>query len=218
MIRKLLRIAGLFCIATVLTQLVLSIYFAGRGTLSGETATQTVALLNGIDITGNRLQEIMRRSEDREQPDFEEILQARKLDSYDLDLRRQSQQMFADELTLMLAELRQDRDRLDQRLTSFRRELSEIRQDALNQGLRDAGRAIQVLDPEAAKDQLLIMFDEERKDDVVTIVQAMTQDKRRDILAEFQSEPEKEVLAELLRLISEGRPTTSLIDQANDRP
>lgn len=214
MIRKLARAFAAICVGTVLTQLILLGYFAFKGTLHAGSMTQVIGLLNGIDITGARLQRILSDGEDREQPDFDEILEARKMQSYDMDLRLQSQQTFRNELGTMLADLRDDRQRLDLRLGSFNSELDQIEQEALKKGLRDAGRAIQVLDAEAAKDQLLIMFNEKRVDDVVTIIQAMPLDKRRDILAEFTSEAEKETLAELLRLISEGRPTTALIDAA----
>lgn len=216
MIGKLARGFAAICVGTVLTQLILLGYFAFKGTLNASAMTQIIGLVNGIDITGSRLQRILSEGEDREQPDFDEILQARKMESYDMDLRLQSQQKFRNELGTMLADLRDDRQRLDQRLGSFDAKLDEIEQEALQKGLRDAGRAIQVLDAEAAKDQLLIMFNEERVDDVVTIIQAMPLDKRRDILAEFTSEAEKETLAELLRLISEGRPTTALIGAARN--
>ena len=85
-----------------------------------------------------------------------------------------------------------ERARLDERLTSFRTELEEIRQGAQKQGLQDVQRTLQTLDAAQAKEQLLIMYEDERIDDVVTIVQAMSTDKRKDILAEFVSVPNDE--------------------------
>lgn len=216
MIAKLGRAFSAICVATVLTQILLAGYFAAKGTLGIDTATQVVALLNGIDITGARLRRILSEETDREQPDFDEILAARKMESYDMDLRLQSQETLRAELMRLQTQLKEDRERLDRRLGSFRSELASMEQEAIQKGLRDAGRAIQVLESEAAKDQLLIMFDEERVDEVVTIIQAMPLDKRRDILAEFTSAEEKLKLAELLRLISLGRPTTALIDAAKE--
>lgn len=216
MIAKLSSAFAAFCVATVVTQVILAGYMATQGALNAETATKVLALINGIDITGNKLQEIMRQGEDREQPDFDEILEARKLQSYDMDMRLRSQSEFRDELSTMLAELRDERDRFDERLASFRRELEEIRQGAQREGLQDVQRTLQALDPVQAKEQLLIMYDDERIDDVVTIVQAMSTDKRKDILAEFVSKDEAEKLAEILRRISEGMPTSSLIDRASE--
>jgi len=218
MISKLTSAFAAFCVATVLTQVILTGYFASQGGLNAESMTKLLALMNGIDITGNRLQQILRESEDREQPDFDEILESRKLQSYDMDIRLRSQKEYRDELNTMLAELRTERDRFDERLTSFRRELEEIREGVQKEGLQDVQRTLQALDPDQAKQQLLIMYDDERIDDVVTIVQAMSTDKRKDILAEFVSKDEADKLAEILRRISEGMPTSSLIDKASKGP
>lgn len=211
---KLANAFAAFCIATVITQIIMFGYVLFRGDVNGDTGTKIIALLNGIDITGNRLQEIVRQGEDREQPDFDEILEARKLDSYDMELRLQSQQAFRDELSTKLAELRTERDRFDERLASFRRELEEIREGAQRKGLQDVQRTLQSLDAEQAKEQLLMMYDDKRIDDVVTIIQGMSSEKRKDILAEFVQKGEADKLADILRRIGEGMPTTSVIDRA----
>jgi len=211
MISILTRALTAFCVATVLTQLILLSYFLIRGTLNRESGTKLIALVNGIDITGDRLQEIMRRSEDQEQPSFDEILDERKLTSLDMDIRLRSQQEFRDELSIMLADLRDDQDRFSNRLLAFRTELKELGEGAQESGLQDVQRTLQSLDPEQAKQQLLIMYDDKRIDDVVTILQAMSTDARKDILAEFNTPADVEILADILHRIGEGMPVSSLI-------
>ena len=214
MMSKLLTAFAAFCIGTVITQMILASYMVGSGRVDTDTVTKVVALVNGIDISGNRLEQILRQGEDLEQPDFEEILEARKLDGFDLEIRLQSQQAFRDELSLMLAELKTKTERFDARYTAFNGELEEMREGIQKKGLQDVQRTIQSLDAVQAKDQLLIMYDDERIDDVVTIIQAMPTEKRKDILAEFTDAKESEKLAEILRRIADGQPTKSLIDQA----
>lgn len=216
MISKLTQAFVAFSIGTTLTVMVMCGYFLSRGSINGETLTKVVALMNGIDITGDRLREILRQSEDSEQPDFDEILEARKMESYDFDVRLRSQQELSDEISTMLADLQDREERFDSRLTAFRQELKEIRAGAREQGLVDVQRTLQTLDAAQAKEQLLIMYDDERIDDVVTIIQAMSSDKRKDILAEFVEGENPEKLAEILRRISEGIPTTALIDKASE--
>ncbi len=218
MISKLLGAFAAFCVATVLTQLILFGYFLTRGSVNGDTATKVVGLLNGIDISGNRLRQILRASEDREQPDFDDILEARKMESYDMDVRLRSQKEYRDLLKTLEADIKQSGAKLDERLTEFRRELEEIQEVALKEGIQDVQRTIQSLDAVQAKEQLLIMYDDERIDDVVTIVKAMSSEKRSNILGEFVNEANKEPekLAEILRRIGEGMPTTALIDETRD--
>lgn len=215
MVGKLINAFAAVCTATVITQVILLAYFLFQGNLNTDTSTKVIALLNGIDISGNRLQQVLRSSEDREQPDFDEILDARKLKSYDMDMRLRSQKMYREELSNMLAELTQERNRFDERLDSFQRELDEIKKGAQKEGMQDVQRTIQALDADQAKQQLLIMYEDERIDDVVTIVQAMPTDKRKDILAEFTTKDEADKLAEILRRIGDGMKTTTLIDEAS---
>ncbi len=210
----LLRLFGVFCIGTVITQIILMGYFAWRGTLGPATTTKIVALLNGIDITGEQLVRIMNKADASEQPDFQEILAARKMASLEMDLRLRSQQTFDDELTKMLTQLRDDQARFDTRREAFERKLEEIQKGAEQEGLKEVQRTLQSLAADQAKDQLMKIYDDERIDDVVNIIQGIPIDKRKEILAEFTSPDETEKLHEILRRIGDGLPTTSLIDQA----
>ena len=217
MMSKILRGLAAFCVATVLTQVILLTYFLIRGTINRNSAVQLIALVNGIDVSGMRLQEIYRQSEDYEQPSYAEILAQRKMTSLDMDIRLRSQQEFRDELSIMLADLRTDQDRFSDRLLAFRNELKELSDEAEGNGLQDVQRTLQSLDPEQAKEQLLIMYDDKRIDDVVTILQAMSTDARRDILAEFTTPEDVDILADVLRRISEGVPVSSLIKETNEK-
>ena len=216
MMSNIFRGIAAFCVATVLTQVILLSYFLIQGTMNRKTAVQLIALVNGIDVTGNRLQEFLRRSEEYEQPSFEEILDERKMKSLDMDVRLRSQQEFRDELSIMLADLRTDQDRFSNRLLAFRTELKELKQEAEESGIQEVQRTIQGLEPEQAKEQLLIMYDDKRIDDVVTILQAMSTDARKDILAEFTTPADVDILADVLRRIGDGMPVSSLINETND--
>jgi uncharacterized coiled-coil protein SlyX len=217
MMSKILRGLAAFCVATVLTQVILLSYFLIMGTLNRSSAIQLIALVNGIDVSGMRLQEIYRQGEEYEQPSYDEILAQRKMTSLDMDIRLRSQQEFRDELSTMLADLRKDQDRFSDRLLAFRNELNELGEEAQENGLEDVQRTIQSLDPEQAKEQLLIMYDDKRIDDVVTILQAMSTDARKDILAEFTTPDDVDILADVLRRISEGMPVSSLIKETNEK-
>ncbi|MFG0260828.1 MAG: hypothetical protein ACF788_00315 [Novipirellula sp. JB048] len=214
MIDKLTHAFTAFCIGTLLTQTILLGYFLSQGSLNGDTLTKVIALMNGIDISGKRLQQIMAEHDEREQPDFEEILQARKMESLEMDMRLRSQNQYRDELSKMELDLRERIRRFDERREAFNVKLERMEQGAKDKGLKEVQKTLQSLDAAQAKEQLLRIYDDDRLDDVVNIVQAMPIDKRKDILAEFVQPDEADKLAEILRRIGEGYPTTSLIDQA----
>lgn len=206
MIKKLTNAFGVFCVATVITQLILFGYFLTRGTINGDTLTKVIALMNGIDITGNRLQRILASSEDKEQPDFEEILQARKMESLEMDMRLRSQNEYRDELSKMQADLNERIRQFDERRIAYESQESKKIKEAREKGLADLQKTLQVMEAPQAKEQLLIIYDDKRIDDVVNIIQAMPVDIRKDILAEFAGPAESEKLAEILRRIGEGSP------------
>lgn len=212
--KSLMKAFAMVCVATCLTQLILLGYFVVQGTLDTSSATKMLALVNGIDISGQQLRQIMQEGEDREQPDFDEILEARQRQSLDIDMRLRSQREFKDELSVMLASLKIERERFDERRESFDRRLEKIRKGAQEDGLREVQRTLQALEAEQSKELLLRMFDDKRIEDVVNIIQAMPIDKRKDILAEFATVEEQDKLHEILRRIGDGMPTTTVIDDA----
>lgn len=215
--RFLMRSFAAICVATCLTLLILMGYFATRGSLNVATATKIIALLNGIDITGNQLRQIMREGEDREQPDFDEILEARRRDGLDTDIRLRSLEEAKNDLATMLADVKLQRERFDERRTLWERSLEESRKGFQDEGLKEVQRTLQALEAEQSKELLLRMYDDEEIDDVVNIIQAMPIDKRKDILAEFATPDETDKLHEILRRIGDGMPTTALIDEALGR-
>jgi hypothetical protein len=212
------RVVAAACIGTVLTQFILLGYFAVRGTLDTATMTKVVALLNGIDITGERLRQVFQKADEPEQPDFDEVLRARSLASTEMDLRLRSQRYYEDELTRMLDELKRSESRFDQRREAFERKLEDTQRNAQDAGLKELQRTLQALPPEQAKDQLLKFYNDQRIDDVVNIIQGIPLEVRKEIMQEFVDPAEAEKLHEVLRRIGEGQPVTSFIDQArNDR-
>lgn len=211
---KLIRLLAAICVATVLTQLLIAAVYAVRGTLNRDSAIQIVGLLNGIDMSAERIRAAMVDSEATQQPSYEEILRERAINGLDMDLRLESQAKYREELETMLANLREERDRFDVRREEFRDELKRIKEGAQKEGMRELQKTLQALDPEQAKEQLVRMYDDDRLEDIVNIIQATALDKRTDILAEFVSEKEATMLEEILRRIGEGEPMATVIDRA----
>jgi flagellar motility protein MotE (MotC chaperone) len=214
MIEKGLRLFVGFCVATVLTQLIVTTVYAVRGTLTMDSATQMIGLLNGIDLSAQRIRAAIDSAESTEQPSYEEVLEQRAAKGLDMDLRLASQAKYREELEVMLADLREERGRFDRRREDFQAELKRIKEGAEKDGMRELQKTLQAMDSEQAKEQLVRMHDDGRIDDIVNIIQATALDKRTDILAEFVSEKEAELLEEILRRIGQGEPMATVIDRA----
>lgn len=210
------KLASGFCVATVLTQFLVILVLAGRGNLDGDSAVKMVALANGIDITGDRLKAVLESAKQMEVPSFDEVLKQRSSDSLDMTLMLQNQANYYEQLQVMLRELQEKEKRFDARRNAFNEKLDELDKGVRDEGMRELQRTLEVLEPEKAKTQLLMMFDEGEMDKIVNIVQSMSPEKRKRIFNEFAGPDDEKKLGEILRRIGEGDPEKSLIENSRN--
>lgn len=83
-----LRLFSAFCVATVLAQAIVLALSAARGNLNSETMVKTVALLNGIDISGKRLQQMLDKSKQTPTPSYEDVVKERAQENLNLEMRQ----------------------------------------------------------------------------------------------------------------------------------
>ena len=88
--KMLLRLFGAFCVATILAQCIVLGLSAYRGNLDGDTILQGFALLNGIDITGKRLEDAIRNGREAPMPTYDDVTKERAQKSLNLDMRERS--------------------------------------------------------------------------------------------------------------------------------
>ena len=193
-----------FCAATLLAQSTVLMLSYLRGNLGPHTLPQVVALLNGIDIQGQRLQQAIRQAKDAPPPSHEEILTARAQMSLELDARERALARHAEQLRTTQAKLQEDMAAFDNRRLAFEEDLARRNRSEDEQTLGEVQKIIELLQPEQAKDQLLRMIDADQSEDVVAIVKALPDDKRKKIIAEFTQPDEATKLQDILRLIREG--------------
>ncbi len=193
------------CIGTVLTQMILMGYFASRGTLNGGTVAQVVALMNGIDVSGDHLRTLFRENELREVPDYEEVLEARRETGLVMDSRYDSLRRHSNELREREENQKSTEIRFDERREEFNRYKNEQMSGENDAGTKEQARILQELEPATAKEQLLIDYDADRIDYVVNLVKAMSAEKQIEILSEFQDAQEQQKLHDILSRI--GRPS-----------
>lgn len=205
-----------FCVATVLTQLLIILVLVGRGNLDGNSAIKMVALANGIDITGDRLQKILESSKQMEVPSFDEVLEQRARIGDDIEMRLQAQQNYYEQLQVMLRELQDKERRFDARRNAFNAKLDELEKGIRDEGMRELQRSLESMEAEKAKIQLLMMYDEQELDKIVSIIQMMSPEKKKKIYNEFAGSDDEKKLGEILRRIGEGEPKQTLIEEARN--
>jgi flagellar motility protein MotE (MotC chaperone) len=214
----LLRLFGAFCVATILAQSIVLGLSAYRGNLDGDTILQGFALLNGIDITGKRLEEAMRNGREAPMPSYDDVTKERAQKSLNLDMRERSIKLAKEQLEAKQRDLQLEIVNFDNRKDAFYSKLDELNKGIEDTSLKDVRRTLESLPPEQSKDQLLKLIKDGQLTDVVAIVKGMPADKSKKILGEFLKPEESEQLYEILRELRKGEPTKSLIDQARNQP
>ncbi len=216
--KMLLRLFGAFCVATILAQCIVLGLSAYRGNLDGDTILQGFALLNGIDITGKRLEDAIRNGREAPIPSYDDVTKERAQKSLNLDMRERSIKLAKEQLEAKQRELQLTITNFDNRKNAFYSKLDELSKGIEDTSLKDVRRTLESLPPEQSKDQLLKLIKDGQMTDVVAIVKGMPADKSKKILGEFLETEESEKLYEILRELRKGEPTKSLIDQARNQP
>jgi dGTP triphosphohydrolase len=203
---------GYFCVATILSQVILAAYLTATWKIDRERMVQVLAVAQGIDVLE------MRRQADRdgrevslEQVSYEQIRETRAVKVRHLELREQALGQGLLQLGSEQRKLAEETKRQEQIVESFRQELADLQQGAAATGLENARLKLESLKPRQAKEQLVAMLDNDELDDVVTLLAGMTDSKAAKIMAEFKLEGEGEQLYEILRRIREGFPESNLV-------
>ncbi len=216
--KMLLRLFGAFCVATILAQLIVLGLSAYRGNLTGDTFLQGFALLNGIDITGKRLEDAMKNGRESPMPSYEDVADLRAQKSLNLDMRERSIKLAIDQVQAKQGELQVEITNFSARKDAFYAKLDELAKGLEDTSLKDVRRTLESLPPEQSKEQLLKLIKDGQLQDVVAIVKGMPPDKSKKILGEFLEPEESEKLYEILRELRKGEPTAGLIEQARNQP
>ena len=208
-----------FCAATLLAQLIIVAYFSATWQLNREKVVQMLAIAQGIDLFAAR-QEAESDEEQipPEEPSYQDWMERRATMFRDVELREQALENALAQLKTDRQQLAQDRNAAEQLQTSFQTELLALQQSAEVEGRQTVARILESIKPAQAKDQVLEMLDNEEIDEVVLLLRDMSDSKRAKIITEFKTPEENEKISEVLRLIRQGEPQSSLVSQALGQP
>ena len=206
-----------FCVATVLAQGIILALSAARGNIRQETILKGIALLNGIDISGDQLQRMLDEAREVPIPTYEEVRTARARENLTIELREQAIQRTSIQVAEMQQELQAKIADFDLRKDEFYKMLEQKEKNLLDESLKEVQRTLEVLPPEQSKEQIKKLIEAQRLDDVVTIFKDMPLDKRKKIMGEFTSQEEIDILHDILMRTRNGEPASSLIQEARSR-
>ncbi|HEY5316247.1 MAG TPA: hypothetical protein VIK18_27205 [Pirellulales bacterium] len=202
------------CIATVLALAVLAGYCWWQGVLDRDKLTDLAGVLDGSASATRPEAEIIGLHDRTNQPSLLDIARARAIQSRDFELRQQMLHSQSEQLKDERVKLTGEIDRYNRVKTALDRQLDTLRAATLSNSQETTRLILETMKPKQAKEQIVRMANEGSMNEVVALLSAMAPTKRAKVITEFKTPDEVDKLAEILKVIREGEPELSLIDQA----
>ena len=144
-------------------------------------------------------------------------MEARVLHGLNMDVRETAMDKALIDLRKVGQGVRTEKERFNQLRNGFEQRLKDMADIASDEALQELKRTLEVLPPELAKEQIkLIMEQQDGMEQIVAVIKAMSLDKRKKILAEFQG-PDSQALSDILKEIREGTGKGELIREIEDQ-
>ncbi|HRX82587.1 MAG TPA: hypothetical protein P5307_26150 [Pirellulaceae bacterium] len=225
---KLLRLPftalAYFSVATILAQIALMGMLYARGNLTQAKAVDLLAISNDVDLESmwHRL-EAASKPVAIEQVSFEEVLTARKHLSLDLDLREIAADKGLIDVRQLGVLLEEERQQYDALKYEFDQNFENVRQGAVDEGLREVQRQLESVDARLAKDQVLrILSNPDIPPDtsmsfVVTMFKNMPLERKKKIMGEFKTPEDRKQLNMIINQIRIGVPDVEVIRQTRNQ-
>lgn len=205
------------CIATVLALLLLSGYCWQQGVVDGDKLRELASVLDGSASVAKSEEQIIDLHQRANQPSLLDIARARAIQSRDFELREQMMHSQCDELKNERIKLTGEIDRYNRVKTALDKELDTLRAATLSNSQETTRLILENMKPKQAKEQIVRMANEGAMTEVVALLSAMAPNKRGKVIAEFKTADEVEKLAQILKVIRNGEPELTLIDQAKSQ-
>jgi hypothetical protein len=217
-----------FCIATVISLVVLLAYASSQGYLDKEKINKMVAVAQGADLasstsgegeaTGTKpTSETGKPAESAEQPSLDDIESRRAVHVRDLELREQALDSGLQQIRAEQQKLADDKESYDRLRTAFDNQLKELNDGSQATGRENIRLIWENIKPKQAKDQILQMVQAGQQNDVVAIMSAMPISKRAKIIGEFKTDEDSKKLQEILDLIRRGMPEHQVIENTQQQ-
>ena len=198
------KLIGFFlwtCTAAFLGLLCILGMSAAKGHFSMRTLTQIVALLNGIDIQGQRLTNAIKEGRSAPVLSYEDVLEAKNQAMLDRDFSHSSLVRYRAQLNDKARILEEEKKRHDANVAAFKTQQNDSIKTKELETIQKLKAILEALDPAMAKEQLSNWIQNGKKADVVSMIDSLDADKLKKILAEFSDKADQAMISEILNEI-----------------
>lgn len=207
MIRSVVAVFCVICVATVLSEAMGLAFLWHRGQLSADNLREIRMVLRGE----SRIEEIVADNAERGQPSADEVLRVRALSILALESRESELGVLKAAAITNEDKLIAERARFEERQRTFEQRLARLLEDAQSEATEQTRAILQALPPESAAERLTQLT----LDEAVVLVKGMPEKTIARILGEFQNGPAQRQQRgrELFEAIARGEPNRTTIEE-----
>jgi hypothetical protein len=213
-IRYLFPLVGYLCTATVITLVAGLGYMRGRGMLDDEQMFRIVSIVHGIDL--DKIAESQKTDQDDVPPEessYDQQIEYSQVATLQLqakqDFLEKERSDFQADFTRLGTEMARYRS-FQQEVEQYLKQREEI---ALQSGLVAVRNQIQNLTPKKQAKPLLVQWIKEgRIDDVILLLNGLSDRSRREIILTFDTPEDVDMLKKIYEQMLDGRPEKTFIE------
>lgn len=211
----LMQFIGYVCVATVIAAVIAVGYLWQSGSITNDKLFKIMASLQDIDLEAVMKKHDETENEIPEEPSLNKLL-------HDRALRDRNYELKADQLRRGISEFKHTRElltvemeRRDLVAKTLDKKLDQAIGLAIDSGQAAVARHMNQMKPLQVKKELLIMLEKDKQEDVVNLLNQLTDQQLKKVLQQFKDDTEiKDLYEQIHSLMAQGVPQKHVIDQA----
>jgi hypothetical protein len=214
LIRLLFPLVGYICTATVITLVAGFGYMRSQGMLDDDQMFQIVSLMHGIDL--DKIAESQKTDEEDvppEEPSYEQQIEYSQVATLQLQAKQDFLEKERNDFKADFTSISTERARYQSFKEEVEQYLKQREEIALQSGLVAVRNQIQNLTPKKQAKPLLVQWIKEgRIDDVILLLNGLSDRARREIILTFDTPEDVDMLKKIYEQMLDGRPEKTFIE------
>jgi hypothetical protein len=211
----LLTLIAYFCVATVITLVLILGYMWQTDRLNDEKVFRIVALLHDVDL--QQIAQAQVKTDDEvppEEPSINKVLHEQHVRDRNFEVKMLALQRGKQDYDHSYQELKKEIDRYDRLAQDWQSRLKQQEELTNQQNVAKVVSQLEQVSPEVGKAELLRWINEGRMDDAIVLMSKMSEKKLGKILKTFETDTELDTLHEIHEHIIGGSRETEQLEKA----
>lgn len=214
-INILFALIGYFCVATVISLMLILGYMWHTDRLNDEKVFRIFALIHDVDL--QQIAQSQKKSDDEvppEEPSMHQVLHHQQVQDRNFEVKLLALQRGKQDYDHSYQQLQKEIDRYDRLAQDWQSKLKQQEEVTNQENVAKVVSQLEQVRPEVGKAELLRWINDGRIDDAIVLMSKMSETKLGKILKTFETDTELDTLHEIHERIIGGSKETEQLEKA----